>query len=95
MNDSAKTTLWVIIILVLVGGIWWFVGSNPNSSPTLETAQVQQADNVQATTTEVVEAPVEDASTSISIQDKTDTALNADLGKVDDQLKVLDTDSSN
>ena len=95
MTDSAKTTLWVIIILVLVGGIWWFVGSNPNSSQTLETAEVQQAANVQATNTEVVEAPVEDASTSISVQDKTDATLNADLNKVDDQLKALDTESAN
>ncbi len=95
MTDSAKTTLWVIIILVLVGGIWWFVGSNPDSSQNLETSQVQQVADVQATTTTVVEAPIEDASTSISIQDKTDATLNADLSKVDDQLKVLDTVSSN
>ncbi|MEI6553495.1 MAG: hypothetical protein WCO09_02905 [bacterium] len=89
MTDTAKATLWVIIILVLVGGIWWFVGSNPNQTPPPAPVEPVQ---VQATTTEV---QVEDASTSISIQDKTDEALSTDLNKVDDQLKNLNTDSSN
>ena len=91
MTDTAKTTLWVIIILVLVGGIWWFVGSNPDGQ-TPPPAPVEPV-QVQATTTDV--QPMEDASTSISIQDKTDGAINTDLSKVDDQLKDLNADSSN
>ena len=93
MTDTAKTTLWVIIILVLVGIIWWYVGSNPDQQAVpQQQASVQQVDEVQATTTEV---QIEDASTSISIQDNTDGALNTDLSKVDDQLKDLNTNSSN
>jgi hypothetical protein len=94
MTDTAKTTLWVIIILVLVGGIWWFVGSNPNTQ-TSETAKVQPVASAPAPVEVVAPAPAEDASTSISVQDKTDESLNTDLGKVDDQLKVPSTDSAN
>lgn len=90
MTDTAKTTLWVIIILVLVGVIWWFIGSNPDQqNPSLQTAPAQQVDNTQATTTESMETPVEDASVSISVQDKTDEAIVTDLDKVDEQLKDL------
>ena len=90
MTDMAKTTLWVIIILVLVGGIWWFVGSkSAPEAPAPAPVTVQQA-----TTTD--QAPVvEDASTSISVQDKTDEALDSDLNKVDGQLKDLNANSSN
>jgi hypothetical protein len=95
MTDTAKTTLWVIIILVLVGVIWWFIGSNPDSQiPPQQAASVEQVTDVQATTTETVEVPVEDASTSISVRDSSDVALGADLSKVDDQLKALNADSS-
>jgi cytoskeletal protein RodZ len=93
MTDTARTTLWVIIILVLVGVIWWFVGMNPDQqNPKTQPASVQQVDIPVATTTEPV---VEDASTSISIQDKTDAALESDLNKVDEQLKTLKSDSTN
>ncbi|MEI6041966.1 MAG: hypothetical protein WCQ00_00110 [bacterium] len=92
MTDTAKTTSWMIIILILVGGIWWFIGSNPESQvPTV--APVQQFE-LQATTTEV-SAVIEDASTSISVQDNSDEALTTDLSKVDDQIKALNTTSAN
>ena len=93
MTDTAKTTLWVIIILVLVGIIWWYVGSNPDQQAVpQQQASVQQVDEVQATTTEV---EIEDASTSISTQDKSNDALDADLSKVDEQLKALNANSTN
>lgn len=93
MTDMAKTTLWVIIILVLVGVIWWFIGTNPDQQDiTDQPASVQEIEVTVATTTEPV---VEDESTSISIQDNTDAALEADLGKVDAQLKALKDDSTN
>lgn len=94
MTDTAKTTLWVIIILVLVGVIWWFVGSNPDQqNPLNQPAAVQEVEIPVATTTEPV--VVEDASTSISVQDKTDATLEMDLSKVDEQLKALKADSAN
>jgi cytoskeletal protein RodZ len=94
MTDTAKTTLWVIIILVLVGVIWWFVGSNPDQqNPLNQPAVVQEVEIPVATTTEPV--VVEDASTSISVQDKTDATLEMDLSKVDEQLKALKADSAN
>jgi cytoskeletal protein RodZ len=94
MTDTAKTTLWVIIILVLVGVIWWFVGSNPDQqNPETQPASVQEIEIPVVTTTE--ETVVEDASTSISIQDNTDEALEEDLKKVDDQLKALKAGSTN
>ena len=79
--------------MVLVGVIWWFVGSNPDQqNAKTQPASVQQVDVPVATTTTPV---VEDASTSISIQDKTDAALESDLNKVDEQLKALKSDSTN
>lgn len=93
MTDTAKTTLWVIIILVLVGGIWWFVGSNPDTQ-TPPPQLTQQINDVQATTTETVDLQPQDESTSISVKDKTDVSLEADLSKVDDQLSSLSADSS-
>ena len=91
MTDTAKTTLWVIIILVLVGGIWWFVGSNPDTQ--IPPPQpIQQVNDVQVPPPEVVQP--QDESTSVSVQDKTDMSLEADLSKVDDQLSALSADSA-
>lgn len=93
MTDTAKTTLWVIIILVLVGGIWWFIGSDPSNNPTpTPTPVVQETNQIEEP---VVQAEPEDASTTISIKDKTDDALTTDLSKVDEQLKALSADSAN
>ena len=91
MTDTAKTTLWVIIILVLVGGIWWFIGSDPSNNPT-PAPVVQPPAVVQEP---VVQAEPEDASTTITVSSKTDDALTADLNKVDEQLKILNADSTN
>jgi cytoskeletal protein RodZ len=92
MTDTAKTTLWVIIILVLVGGIWWFIGSNPDAQIPPPPQPVEQVNDVQETT--IVEAEPQDESTSISVQDKSDASLEADLSKVDDQLSALSADSA-
>jgi len=96
MTDTAQTTLWVIIILVLVGVIWWFVGSNPDQqNPQNQPAAVQEVEVPVVTTTEPEPVVVEDANTSISVQDKTDAAIETDLSKVDEQLKALKADSTN
>lgn len=91
MTDTAKTTLWVIIILVLVGGIWWFIGNDSTNTPP-PAPVVQETNQIEEP---VVQAEPEDASTTISVQDKTDDALAADLNKVDEQLKALSADSTN
>ena len=88
MTDTAKTTLWIVIILIIVSGIWWYVGSNGEEAQ----APAPQNTEVVATTTE--QTPVEDASTSISIKDSSDGALDTDLGKVDSQLSELSVTSS-
>ena len=90
MTDTAKTTLWVVIRLVIVGGIWWFVGGNKADSDNQVQAPVQEV----ATTTPQVQTEVQDVSTSISVQDKTDSAIDTDLNKVDNQLKDLNSDSN-
>lgn len=95
MTDTAKTTLWVIIILVLVGGIWWFIGANPDQENSSATQTSEQVSDAQVSTTTPAEMPAQDASTSISIQDKTDATIDADLNKIDEQLKILNTNSAN
>ena len=92
MTDTAKATLWVIIILVIIGGTWWYVSSSDNQDQaTVETQQIDNTATSTATTT--IQAPVEDASTSISVQDKSDSALDTDLNKVDDQIKLIDSNN--
>lgn len=85
MTDIAKTTLWIIIILVLGGIVWWSVGGSTPEVPVKTEEPV-----VNATTTEP--AVVEDASTSISIQDNTDKTLESDLEKIDSQIKLIETE---
>lgn len=85
MTDIAKTTLWIIIILVLGGIVWWSVSGGTPEVPVKTEEPV-----VTATTTEP--AVVEDASTSISIQDNTDKTLESDLEKIDSQIKLIETE---
>lgn len=87
MTDFAKTTLWIIIILVLGGIVWWSV-----SDGTPETPVKTEEPVVMATTTTEESNVIEDASTSISIQDNTDKTLENDLKKIDDQIKLIETE---
>ncbi len=84
MTDIAKTTLWIIIVLILGGIVWWSVSSEPEMPAKTEEPVLM------ATTTEPV--VVEDASTSISVKDNTDEALKDDLEKVDSQIKLIETE---
>ncbi len=87
MTDFAKTTLWIIIILVLGGIVWWSVSDNTPEAPAKTEEPV-----VMATTTTEESNVIEDASTSISIQDNTDKTLENDLEKIDSQIKLIETE---
>ncbi len=87
MTDFAKTTLWIIIILVLGGIVWWSVSDSTPEAPAKTEEPV-----VMATTTTEESNVIEDASTSISIQDNTDKTLENDLEKIDSQIKLIETE---
>ncbi|MFA6552004.1 MAG: hypothetical protein WCT19_00715 [Candidatus Paceibacterota bacterium] len=81
--SSSKAVTVIVVILVIVGGIWYFTGSKTGQTGA---NAVLGTENQIATTTPVVEDP--------TIKDVSDDQINNDLSGIDDSLKTLGSDAA-
>ena len=83
MSKAGKIILWLVVAIIVVGGIWYFTKGGSAPAPV--------TDNTTATTTVADQGT---AATILSTKDNTDASISTDLEMVDGQLNALNTDSA-
>lgn len=79
MSKNSKTVLWVVIVLVVLGLIWWVYAANMNSNSSGQTNGYGQTSN---------------ALNSTVSSGNSNADLNQDMSKVDAQMNGLNSDSA-
>ena len=80
-----KVLTWIVVIVVVLGGLWYVFGRSSNSMPSTEGTPTAQAPEANGTTA------MGSASAS---SDTSDAALNQDSAAFDTQLQAANTDAS-
>ncbi len=87
MSKTIKTILWVAGAAVVLGGIWWWSASQPNSpapAATQTTAPTSTAQSAGGT----------QASELASGNSTSNAALNSDLAQIDSQMNGMSGDNA-
>ncbi len=84
---QSKIVLWVIILLVIVLGAWWYFAQTPKvTAPTSVSTQTEQ--------TAAPVAPQPTTVNGISTTDTSDAAISQDTAAVDAQMSSLNSDNT-
>ena len=81
MSNTSKIVLWVVVAVVVIGGIWVLVGGSGSNTTTQNQTSGTEVNTV-ATVPVLPPAPV----------DTSDTSVNTDVSQIDTQLKGLGAD---
>ena len=94
MSNTSKTVIWVVVVLIVLGGVWMLLDKPTDEyavapAPTVTTTETAPQDQGAAmTTTTATTASVSNPS------DTSDASINSDSAAIDAQMKGLNTDSS-
>jgi cytoskeletal protein RodZ len=81
----SKTIIWIVIILVVIGIIWWAFSMHSGSALQSTSGTDQTLNNSTSTA----------SSTAISPSQTSNSDLSQDMTKVDTQMQGLNQDSAN
>ena len=82
MSKNSKIALWIVIVLVVVGIVWWAYAMHMKNNGSLQTNGYDQTTTLDSTT-----------STTVS-SGNSNADLNQDMSKVDAQMTGLNSDSA-
>ena len=93
MTTTAKTILWIIVAIVVIGAIWWWVSmSQTATAPTTGQAN-QPAANIP--TTNINSTASSTTTPGVSATDSSNAALQTDLSNIDTQMNGFSSDNTN
>jgi hypothetical protein len=98
MSKTSKIVLWIVILVVIVGGVWFALSRNKGGqqamvSPAQPTTPVTTQNQNPATPQTPSVAP--SATQTTSPTDTSNAALGQDLTNIDSQINGLNSDSAN
>ncbi|HUO50592.1 MAG TPA: hypothetical protein VMU25_03485 [Candidatus Paceibacterota bacterium] len=86
---STKTVVWIIILILVVLGVWYFWSqSQTAASPSSVTPTTTQ------TTTQTSQVPAQTSGTQAAAPDNSDQSLNNDLTQIDAQTSAANQSSA-
>ena len=91
MSTNAKIIMWLAVAVVIIGGIWWWIGMNMNKTAVAPTNSVTQnqapVNSPTQTQTSTVNGP--------SATDNSNVGLQTDLSNIDSQMNGFSSDNTN
>ncbi len=85
MSTGAKTVVWIIVAIVVIGGLIWWFGKPAPSAPTAATGTPQnQAQSPTANS----------GNPAVSATDNSNAAIDSNLSNIDTQMKGFASDNA-
>ena len=95
MSKTSKIVLWVIVVIVVIGGIVWFVMGQNSAAPAGQGYSAPTSQNNPASPTSPTSATGNTSGgLSTAPADNSNAALSQDLASIDAQMTGLTSDSA-
>ena len=91
MSKTTQTILWVVIAVIVIGGVWWWVSMGTQNPSASSGTQSNAAQNGQPS---VATNNTTGGTSAISATDTSDATLNQDLATLDGEMNQLSSDSA-
>ena len=93
MSNTSKTVIWVVVGLVVLGGVWMLLAKPSDEYTAVAPATTDTTSQDQSATMQQSPSTTTNATVS-NPSDTSDTAINNDSAAIDAQMSGLSTDSS-
>jgi hypothetical protein len=90
MTKNTKIIIWIVIAILVIGGIWWWNSSMQNTNQALN----YQTQNTPAPANSGNNGNTTGNSGAISASDNSNASLNSDLSNMDTQMAGFSSDSA-